>query len=132
MRPGDVPLQRGRQPQLAPDLLNDIRNALLLENAGLHVAREQPHLRHHLQEVVGDEAVGIVDTLGDGLNDAVEVALPGRQVDLQRDIEAQHGLEVERRFARPDGFDLVMEQLGNRLLAVHGDWKQLVGAKWGR
>jgi hypothetical protein len=123
MRSDQGLLQRGGQPQFVPHLRNDIGHGFLLENAGLLVAREQPHFRHHLQKIVGDEAFRVVDPLGDGLDDAVDVAFAGRQVDFQRDVEAQQRAEVQGRFIRPNRLDVKMEQLGDCLLAVHLDGK---------
>src|SRR5690606_22296706 len=102
---------------LGEDLLDDVGDRQLLENAAVGGGREEPQPRPHVRPVAGIAAVGA--GVGELHDVAVEVARrPALEGHLQLQRRAQDVLEADA-VVLAQQLDPVVEQLAQRFPAVH-------------
>ena len=112
---------------IVQDLLNDLRDRHVMENAAIGVARERPQLGHYLQFI--PRHVAVFAGTGEMADDAVEVALRIiRLLDVDGDALADNLREIDGRVFRQRG-EMEMEQARDRLVAGEAGEQQLVVAQ---
>ncbi len=120
--PGDV--------ETHENLLEDVGDRDLLEDAALRLAGEQERLRDEVEHEARER--GVPRALGDPQAGAVEVArAASRQGDLDGDLLAQEGVEDDLLglVVLGDALELKEEGLGDRLVSRKAVQKQDVGTQ---
>ena len=109
------------------DLLDDVGNRHLLEDAAIRLAREEPEPRIDRRRVT--HVITVTPGLAEIADVAVEVTDAAvRQVQFDRQILAEHVVEGEI-FFRAEEFELVLEESAQFFVRIHSLEEQILSKR---